>query len=59
MKNSVEVTTKSEIEVRCEKCGEPLVGTFTARDERLDVEPCETCLEKEYDRGVRETEKEE
>lgn len=43
------------IELFCNRCGAVLAATATAakypQDARFDIDPCEKCLENEYDKG--------
>ncbi len=48
-----------EIEVVCGECGDALTTTESQDSfsiNSISVEPCETCLGKEYDRGVEDAE---
>jgi hypothetical protein len=39
-----------ELDVVCDDCGKPLVAEFNAKRNRIDVAPCQTCID-----SVRET----
>jgi hypothetical protein len=54
---SKEIATDVEIEfdVSCNVCGKDL-ETVTNKYNVLCIEPCETCMQEAYDRGVSDTE---
>jgi hypothetical protein len=55
---SKEIATDVEIEfdVNCNVCGKEL-NTITNKYNVLCVEPCETCLQTEYNKGIADKEK--